>query len=290
MEARRAPRRHDAERTAYHPFIRSNEIAMTRLLSLLFHDVYRRDPLGSGFAGPTADRYKLTLTEFDMQLAGLARVRQDKPVLISELEQTSQAMPLVITADDGGVSYYTMIASRLEARGWRGHCFVTTGYIGQAGFLNTSHIRSLHKRGHVIGTHSVSHPARFANCDWDEMVREWSDSRKTLQDILGADVTVASVPGGYFSRRVAHAAEAAGLTTLFTSEPETGVRTIGACRVIGRFTVRHGCARDFCARIVTAESSLRTREWAVWNAKKAVKGVLGAGYPRVTRWISHVAR
>jgi peptidoglycan/xylan/chitin deacetylase (PgdA/CDA1 family) len=263
---------------------------MTRLLSLLFHDVYQHDPLGSGFAGAIADRYKLTLTAFDAQLAGLARVRDDAPLLASSPQPDRRGVPFAITVDDGGVSYYTLLADRLEARGWRGHCLVTTGCIGRPGFVGAAQIRELHARGHVIGTHSVSHPARFAACSWDQMVREWSDSRKALQDILGADVIVGSVPGGYFSQRVAQAADAAGLTVLFTSEPETRIRRVGACSVIGRFTVRRGCPDDFCAGLARMSPAIRAREWGVWNAKKAAKSVLGAGYPRVTRWISRVSQ
>lgn len=263
---------------------------MTRLLSLLFHDLYRHDPLGSGFAGVIADRYKLPLAEFDAQVDRLAQVRDDAPIRVTTSSPPSDGVPFVITVDDGGVSYYTLLAGRLEQRGWRGHCLVTTGQIGRPGFVNAAQIRELHARGHVIGTHSVSHPARFAACSWERMVSEWRDSRKTLQDILGQDVTVGSVPGGYFSRRVAQAADAAGLAVLFTSEPETAVRRVGACSVIGRFTVRRGCAPNFCADLARLRTTLRAREWSVWNAKKVAKGVLGAGYPQVTQWISRVSQ
>src|SRR5688572_24007431 len=74
-------------------------------VSLLFHDVYTSDPRESGFASAAADRYKLSVAAFDAQLEGLASVRD---------------RPFVITVDDGGVSYYTLLADRLDARGWRG--------------------------------------------------------------------------------------------------------------------------------------------------------------------------
>jgi hypothetical protein len=51
-------------------------------VSLLFHDVYAADPRESGFGSPAADRYKLPLGQFDEQLAGLALVRADAPVLV----------------------------------------------------------------------------------------------------------------------------------------------------------------------------------------------------------------
>ena len=128
-----------------------------RVVTMLFHDVYRESASASGFAGPAADRYKLTVREFDEQLMGMARARSAAPMLVRELPSEPDGLvPFAITVDDGGVSYYTTVAERLEALGWRGHCFVTTGRIGQAGFLDKYQIRDLNQRAHVIGSHSVS--------------------------------------------------------------------------------------------------------------------------------------
>src|SRR5688572_1099910 len=111
-----------------------------RAVSLLFHDVYRADPRESGFASHAADRYKLSAIDFDVQLDGLAAVCQRPPVLITGPDIDGRVL---ITVDDGGVSYYTMLAERLEALGWRGHCLVTTDTIGTPGFLDRPQIREL---------------------------------------------------------------------------------------------------------------------------------------------------
>ena len=254
-----------------------------RVVTMLFHDVYRESASASGFAGPAADRYKLTVREFDEQLMGMARARSAAPMLVRELPSEPDGLvPFAITVDDGGVSYYTTVAERLEALGWRGHCFVTTGRIGQAGFLDKYQIRDLNQRAHVIGSHSVSHPTRFSACAWDDMVREWTESRKALEDILGEPVTVASVPGGYFSPAVAKAAREGGILALFTSEPTTHVRTIFGCSVLGRFAVRRGCTPDFAGSVVALKTGVHAREWAFWNAKKIVKAAAGAAYPHLT--------
>ena len=89
-----------------------------RLVTLLFHDVYETDPSESGFAGAAADRYKLTRAAFEAQLSGLHRARSDRPVLATELPPPGAVTaPFALTADDGGVSYYTIMADRLEALG-----------------------------------------------------------------------------------------------------------------------------------------------------------------------------
>jgi peptidoglycan/xylan/chitin deacetylase (PgdA/CDA1 family) len=264
---------------------------MIRLLCFLFHDVYERDPSESGFPGGAADRYKLPAAAFERQLHEIARVRADAPLVVDGRVPSARGHDaFAITVDDGGVSLYTQVAERLERLGWKAHGFVTTGCIGHKGFLDPSQIRDLHRRGHAIGSHSVSHPTRFAALSAQEMAREWADSRAALQDLLGEDVTVASVPGGYYTPRVAATASQAGFRALFTSEPETRVRVVEGCLVIGRFTLRRVCRDDLGARLARRQRSALVREWVMWNGKKAVKGVLGAAYPRLAAAAAAKAR
>jgi peptidoglycan/xylan/chitin deacetylase (PgdA/CDA1 family) len=263
------------------------------LVSLLFHDVYEQAASESGFCSPAADRYKLTVSEFEAQLAGAARTRGDRPWLAANLwaaggqagRLNSRESGFLITVDDGGVSFWTSVAERLEAIGWRGHCFVTTGEMGCRGFLDAAQLRSLDARGHVIGTHTVSHPARLSACPVAEVQREWAQSRQVLEDILGRAVEVGSVPGGYYSRAVALAARDAGLRLLFTSDPATGVRDVDGILVAGRFTLRSGHPADMAARLVARAPWTRYAEWARWHAKGVAKPVLGPSYSRVADWI-----
>ena len=274
-----------------------------QVISLLFHDVYAEDPRESGFSSEAADRYKLVLRDFDGQLAGLARARADSPSLIADVigglpfdfaqgtrstcrgvKASGYRVPYVVTVDDGGVSYYTLIADRLEARGWRGHCFVTTDAIGTRGFLTAAQIRELDARGHIIGTHSASHPARFSTCAVDHLRDEWSRSRHVLEDIVGHEVETGSVPGGYYSRRVAATARDAGLRVLFTSEPTTTAHDEHGLYVVGRFTLRRLHAPDAAARLVQPAPWTRYREWASWNAKGLIKPLLGPVYARAADW------
>lgn len=94
-------------------------------------------------------------------------------------------------------------------------------------------------------------------------------------------MTVASVPGGYFSPNVARAAWEAGIKVLFTSDPKTCVRSIAGCTVMGWFTVRRGYQADFARKLGTLDPSVLFREWIIWNAKKTIKTLLGAAYPRL---------
>jgi peptidoglycan/xylan/chitin deacetylase (PgdA/CDA1 family) len=262
------------------------------VISLLFHDVYDVDPRESGFASHAADRYKLSVDAFEGQLQGLADARHDKPWLATDFVERGgerTALPalhaFLITVDDGGVSYYTHLADRLEALGWRGHCFVSTNAIGTRGFLDASQIRELDARGHMIGSHAASHPERFSACSIDRMRQEWAGSRHVLEDLLGHEVTTASVPGGYYSRQVARAARDAGLGVLFTSEPETSIQHEDGCLVAGRFTIRRGHPPNTARRLVLPAPWARYAAWTTWNAKALVKPILGPAYVRMSHFV-----
>lgn len=256
---------------------------MNTLVTLLFHDLYTRDPEESGFSGPGANRYKLSLPAFDSQLRSILREREDKPVLLTgEQGADPPDGAFAITVDDGGLSYYSLFAGRIEEFGWRGHCLVTTDYVGRQGFLHPHHLRELHRRGHVIGSHSVTHPPQIHRCSWHNLVDEWQKSRKTLEDLLGCRVKVGSVPGGHYSKRVALAAREAGIEVLFTSEAERTPRLVHGCRLVGRYALRCNSRRDHAGRLVGQRSATLAREWLVWNTKKVIKSSLGSGYGQLT--------
>lgn len=243
------------------------------MVHLLFHDIYVSDPRESGFSSPAADRYKLSVQQFDRELAAIAA-------------SAARALPFSLTFDDGGRSFYTVIADRLEAQGWRGQCFVVTDCIDRPGFLTRAQIRELVERGHVIGSHTASHPPQLHRRGHDAIVGEWRTSIAILEDILCHPVVTASVPGGCYSRGVAEAAGEAGVISLFTSEPVRASHRVGACGVHGRFTLRGNSSPGLSGRLVSSAAPLsRWGMWAQWNAKALVKPMLGPRYVRVADWL-----
>lgn len=260
---------------------------MKKLVNLLFHDVYRHSPAESGFTGSAADRYKLSLPNLLDHFHAIAEVRVDPPALLNAATTSAQGrkVPYTISVDDGGISYYALLADALEQRGWRGHCMVTTGMIGRRGFLSREHIRDLHQRGHLIGSHTHTHPQWFHTCPWDKQVREWRESKHHLEDITGEQVDIGSVPGGYFSLRVARAAREAGLSTLFTSEPGSSIRSLEGCMILGRYSLRHNSRMEHTASLVNADVLTMLGEWSAWNGKKLLKKSLGTRYEVLSDWL-----
>lgn len=252
-----------------------------RIIALEYHDVVGDGSWDeSGFGGPAAATYKLTVARFDEHLRALQRIGCRITTSIADA-RAGETPPVVLTFDDGGSGYAAHAADLLERHGWRGCVFMTTGWIGRPGFLTASDLRSLHERGHVIGTHSRGHPVRMSALPKPAIHEEWRTSVADLEDTLSTPVRVGSVPGGYHSRAVAEAAAAAGLTTLFTSEPESTARWVNGCAVIGRYTIRQGDSGAYAARLVGRSPRARAVQWARWNAKKLAKAAGGTAYLRL---------
>ncbi len=248
-------------------------------LGLEYHDVVAGDEFdSSGFPGAASASYKLSVGDFVAHLDAIrstgARVtRVDR--LASVEEHTT---PVFLTFDDGGAGALVQTAPLLEARGWIGHFFIVSDRVGTAGFLDAEGIRELHRRGHLVGSHSCTHPLRFSGLPMREMVHEWKHSRETLEGILQAEVAIASVPGGYYRTSAALAAAEAGYRILFTSEPMTRVRHVGHVTVLGRYSIRRRDAPSVARALVVGHGAARGMQWATWNAKKVIKAAGGNVY------------
>ena len=250
-----------------------------KVACLLYHDVVDgADWDSSGFTGPGTAKYKLSQAEFEAHLSAIAKAGHAPARSVHQLSSVSGDLPFLLTFDDGGESTATRIAGMLEKHGWRGHFFVTAGKIGTKGFLNPEQIRGLRKAGHVIGSHSFSHPTRMSHCSREELTDEWTRSVKMLSGILGEPVDTASVPGGYYSSRVGETAADAGIRVLFNSEPTTAVHDLRGCLIIGRYNIFRGTPPSVSAALVSAHSGARSRQWLYWNFKKIAKKVAGRPY------------
>ena len=197
-----------------------------------YHEV-TDDPAAAGFQRPGALPYKHTRDAFARDLAAIA-AGPCPPERVTDTDLSSPDRHVFLTFDDGGKSA-VWIADALAGRGWKGHFFIVTGLIGTRTFLTAQEVRYLRETGHVVGSHSDTHPDIFREQPFDRMVEEWRISRDRLAQLLGEPCATASVPGGDISRQVLQSADAAGLSYLFTSEPVLTPERVGACWVMGRY-------------------------------------------------------
>jgi peptidoglycan/xylan/chitin deacetylase (PgdA/CDA1 family) len=232
--------------------------------ALIYHDVAPAAEFERcGFGGPAAARYKLDPERFEAHLAAIAATAVPVGLI-------HDGAPAALTFDDGGASAMR-IAGRLESRGWRGHFFITTGRIGTPGFLSAEEVRELGRRGHVVGSHSHSHPTYMGALGRDQLAEEWRLSRELLQEILGYPPDVAAVPGGFLSAELIAEAARAGYRMLLTSQPTSRATRHGPMLVQGRFTIWSATSPGRAAAYVRGDRLARFSLWLAWQAKTAPK-------------------
>lgn len=240
-----------------------------RVPALMYHDVVAPGQAdASGFPGGAAAHYKLDVAEFDAHLAALA----DSGLQFVGVTDVAagDAGTALLTFDDGGASAVS-IAAALTQRGMVGQFLITTAQIGQPGFVSAADVQALRASGHVIGSHSHTHPAEISQLDAAALESEWRQSTSLLAELLGAPVTVASIPGGFYSLPVVRAAAAAGIRYLFTSEPMVRTHTVDGCLVLGRYTLWRGMLPAHALALASGTGGARQRQWLTWNIKKPLK-------------------
>ena len=208
---------------------------MKKIISFLYHEV-TDNPDTSGFQRPGAIPYKHKVNHF---LNDLDIIQYDfsTSIPVNQIENKDEDS-LILTFDDGGSSALS-IANILSSRNLVGHFFVTTSMIDDSKFLTKDEIVEIHKLGHIIGSHSHNHPSIFTDLSFEEMLNEWLESKKILEDIIGTSVISASVPGGDMNDDTIRSASQAGLKYLFTSEPHYKPYKKHNILVIGRVCTKN---------------------------------------------------
>ena len=233
----------------------------------MYHDVYKSDANESGFLRERDLPYKIQLDVFEEQVKSLRDYCENNNLLRDTI---------VFTFDDGGKSFYMLVAPVLEKYGFKGLFFISTQYINTETFLNKDEIIELHKRGHIIGSHAHSHEHLYTLTD-SQVIAEWRTSVEILSEIVGEPVRYASIPNGDTSKRVLDAVYNSGIRTIYTSEPTTKVNYYKDMRIIGRYVV---LSEDSTQHVLSIVSSKKTR--LILSCKRAVlrviKTILGDNY------------
>lgn len=236
-------------------------------IHLMYHDVYCQDASESGFTRTRDLPYKLSVDLFENHVKTVYDFCKQKALPLGSV---------VFTFDDGGKSFYKVIAPILEKYGFRGLFFISTKYIGAETFLTKDEIIKLHKSGHIIGSHAHSHE-HFCTLSDLQIDDEWKYSIKILSEIVGGKITYASVPNGDVTKQVLESAYRLGIKYFYTSEPTIKVRKFDDMGVLGRYVILNNSSSEYVLSIIESKG-VRFQLLFKRKVLKIVKSILGSNY------------
>lgn len=241
-------------------------------ITLMYHDVINDTCTKSGFQKIGAIQYTIDSTTLD-----------------SHLRLAEGIDNIQFSFDDGGCSFYYVIADMLEYYGRKGIFYVTTSCIGNDYFLTEDQIKDLDQRGHIIASHSHTHPNKISVLTKEQCLEEWLVSKSILERIVAHEVSVGSVPGGAVSDMVVDCMIEAGYKIIYTSEPTTKVVNRKGASLIGRFGVKKSTSVDLYKEILT-NPKRRQKMLIHHNLLGMVKHLFGARYNDIKQLVLRIKR
>lgn len=180
-----------------------------RALILMYHDI-----LPNSVSVPPAHRpYVLTPAVFERELRAVSESSLEVTTVGDLWCKPPSRNALAVTFDDGHVSNHQIALPMLKIFGFKATFFITAGQIGTQQMMTWSQLRELHREGMEIGSHTLTHRPPSTLSD-QELRYELSESRRLLEDGLGAPVTSISSPTGFYNARMRNIAEEVGYRAL----------------------------------------------------------------------------
>ncbi|MGB5833871.1 MAG: polysaccharide deacetylase family protein [Thiohalocapsa sp.] len=170
---------------------------------------------------------------FARQMAFLARGGFRVLDLDQALDCLRGARPIprravVLTFDDAYLSFLEHALPVLQRFAFPAVVYAIGGWLGgrmvwtdresgrvEPALMSAAQLREIRTAGVTVGSHGLTH-AKLAELDLERQRSELSDSRKALQDILGADVVHLCYPFGSFDQSAVKAAAEAGYVSATT--------------------------------------------------------------------------
>jgi hypothetical protein len=143
------------------------------------------------------------------QILNAVRASSTRPVTRLFPLAPGRGAAVALTFDDGTADH-ARVADVLAAAGMRAIFFVPAGAIGARGRLTPGQVRAIAGLGHVVGCHGYSEARLDRPLDRSALAQEVGDSKRRLEDLLGAEVAYFAPPGGRMSPAVTRALPAYG--------------------------------------------------------------------------------
>ena len=117
---------------------------------------------------------------------------------------------VAITFDDGWKNQYVNAYPILRRFGYTATFFIITNTIDKSHFFSWDQIKLMNNNGMTIGSHTRFHPFLPEITNPDELKKELTISKKTLEDKLGHVVDIFAYPYGHYNDAVVSAVKSVG--------------------------------------------------------------------------------
>ncbi|WP_244208992.1 polysaccharide deacetylase family protein [Paenibacillus ferrarius] len=151
----------------------------------------------------SGNTYVLPPDEFARQMAYLAAQHYTPLTLgdfvrIIEKKQPSPPKPVLLTFDDGYANNAEVALPILQRYGFPATLFLSTGAVGQPGYLSWPQVQELSAAGWDIAPHGITHP-HLPKVSREQQREELAESRQVIEHELGKRVDVFAYPYGEYN-------------------------------------------------------------------------------------------
>lgn len=243
---------------------------------LLYHDVAAAPPGVSG--GP--EHYSVSVTGFGAQLDLIAA---EGCVGVSVGRALTESGPTVaISFDDGTAGMYEHAFPMLAEHRMTATFYVTTSWIGRAGYMTWPQLREMAAAGMEIQSHTRSHPF-LSELNITRLREELRGSKEDLDAHLGQETDQIALPGGDAPRGTSwEEIAAAGYRVVGTSRWGVNDGRKGVPVRIRRCTVRGDPEAAWFRRVLRGDPWLAVRRGARERFLARVRA--GLGPSRYAKW------
>jgi peptidoglycan/xylan/chitin deacetylase (PgdA/CDA1 family) len=191
------------------------------------------------------------------------------------LDAGAESHGVAITFDDAHRSNYDVAFPLFAEAGMSATIFVVPAWVGRTGYCTWSQLRELQAGGWSIQSHTQTHPF-LSTLDAAAVTRELVDSRREIEDNIGAPVVTLALPNGDWPRRrFRHLLHDSGYRHIATSRWHANGDAERRRGVFGRYTVRRGTMPEAFESMVRQLPGTLSRESLRLSTLSLVRSALG---------------
>ncbi|MCD6565050.1 MAG: polysaccharide deacetylase family protein [Bacteroidales bacterium] len=226
-----------------------------------------------------SDKYTTSINEFAEHMEYLQYNNYQTISLCDYIRHISEPFfdipekSCLLTFDDGHQSDFQFALPILARHNFKATFFITTDWIGKQGYMIPEQLRELATTfGMSVQCHGKRH-IPLKGLSLDNLLQELVVSKRTLEDLMGAEIYYMSFPGGSFNKDVLTCVRDARYRAVMCSIPFY-LHQIDGLFVVGRHMIKYVGKSNFNA-CLKVDYAAHIRAYFMSVLKKNFKIIVG---------------